>query len=658
MKAIQLLWTGLALALFLSACKKEKEPVPVATLVAAAGPDQTVALNAPVQLDGTASRDDNGRAFTYAWQFTGKPAGSQATLSGPATAKPAFTPDVAGAYVVALKIANAAGQSTDAVTITATAGIPGDPVAGVISADITQDRHLADVFADPARADYLVTTDVKVGAKLSLAPGVVVAFEADKGLMILPEGALTARGTADRPVAFTGKNPARGSWKGLWVYSNNPLNALDHATVAYGGGSDLPGAAGTKANLVLASTHAGSAAMTITHSRFTDGGGYGLLVQGQSRLNGFAGNAFTANAGAALCVPAGQVHKLDALSRITGNNGLDGVQTRGTLREPGEVAWPAFTDGSAYHLAGDLTVASGLILGEGVTLRFTAGAFLEVTENGFLQATGSPVKPVTFTAAAQTPDGYWGGIVVNTRSERNRLHYAAVSYVAGKDLPGYADAKANVTVRNTGKLSLLHSTLAHGSGWGVVAYTDQGAQLNANAATENRFEHLALGPLKLISPAETTPLAGEWLDAWSFHRGLALSQTYYDRAANRWFNGAADPWTMHPQGGFGLYVAGDGSYRWTIAEPGPAAGCGNAYAAEYILGKVTAGGDQLTFTESYWRSKFYNPCDPSQSTDTEVTPGTMTLRYRIYREAGNNGSPHWVLQLTNPDGSSFTYFRR
>ncbi|MBD0257094.1 MAG: hypothetical protein ICV83_15360 [Cytophagales bacterium] len=658
MKAIQLLWMGLALALVLSACRKEKEPAPVATLVAAAGPDRTVAVNAPVQLDGTASRDGNGRDFTYAWRLTGKPAGSQATLSGPDTAKPTFTPDVAGAYVVALTIANASGQATDAITITATAGTPGDPAAGVINADITQDRHLADVFADPARADYLVTAEVKVGARLSLAPGVVVAFQAGKGLMILPEGALTARGTADRPVVFTGKDPARGSWKGLWVYSNHPLNALDHATVAYGGGSDLPGAAGTKANLVLVSTYAGSAAMKITNSRFTEGGGYGLLVQGQSRLNGFSANVFSANAGAALFVPAGQVHQLDALSRLTGNNGLDGVQTRGTLREPGEVAWPAFTDGSAYHVTGDLTAASGLILGEGVTLRFAAGTLLEVTERGFLQATGSPVKPVTFTAAAQTPDQYWGGIVVNTRSERNRLHYAAVSYVAGKDLPGYADAKANVTVGNAGQLSLLHSTLAYGTGWGVVAYTDQGALLNADAATGNRFEHLALGSLKLFSGAETAPLAGEWLDAWSFHRGLALSETYYDRAANRWFNGAADPWTMNPQGGFGLHVAGDGSYRWTIAEHGPATGCGNAYFAEYILGKVTAGGDQLTFAESYWRSKFYLPCDESQSTDTEVTPGTMTLRYRMYREAGNNGSPHWVLQLTHPNGSSFTYYRR
>ncbi len=70
---------------------------------------------------------------------------------------------------------------------------------------------------------------------------------------------------------------------------------------------------------------------------------------------------------------------------------------------------------------------------------------------------------------------------------------------------------------------------------------------------------------------------------------------------------------------------------------------------------MTVQGDRLTFAESYWRSKFYIPCDVSQSTDMEITPGTMTFRYQIYRQAGNNGSAHWVLQLINPNGSSFLY---
>jgi hypothetical protein len=656
MKSNAWLWLGLVLPMLFSACKKEREPAPVNTLVAAAGADRTVPLNAPVQLDGSASRDGNGKTFTYAWRFTSRPTSSQAALTGVTTATPVFTPDVAGAYVVELKIANATGHATDAVTITAAAG-PVEPAAGIISGDILQDRHLADIFADPAQADYLVTADVKVGARLSLAPGVVVAFEAGKGLMVLPAGTLVGKGTAERPVVFTGKSQTQGSWKGLWVYSNSPDNELDYVTVAYGGGQDLPGNPDTKANLVLVGSSSGGAMLKVTHSRFTHGGGYGLHVHGNAQLNGFAGNAFTGNAGPALFVPAGQVHRLDGLSQFTGNNGFNGVETRGTLREAGDVAWPAFADGSAYYVSGFLTVASGLSLREGITLRFMAGVTLEVEAGGFLEAHGTAARPVVFTAATQTEAGYWGGFFIQTASERNHLHYTQVLYAGGKDLPGFPDARGSVVVGNAGKLSLRHSTLAQGSGWGVVAYTDLGAQLNADAATVNQFSNLTRGTLKLTSTEATAPLAGEWLDAWSFRRGKALGDKFYDRATGRWFNAAADPWSMTPRGGIGLRIDADGSYVWTIAEYGPPAGCGNPYSADYITGNVTASGNRLTFVENYWRSKFYNPCDPSQSADTDVTPGSTTLPYEISRGTGPDGVVCWVLKVTNPDNSSFRYYR-
>jgi len=648
------LWLGLVLPMLFSACKKEKEPAPVNKLAAAAGTDQTVLLNTPVQLDGSASRDGNGKAFSYAWRFTSQPGGSRAALTGATTSRPTFTPDQAGAYVLELKIINAGGQSTDAVTITATA--PAEPAAGIINADIFGDRHLADIFTDPARADYLVTADVKVGGRLSLAPGVVVAFEAGTGLVVLPEGSLTGKGTAERPVVFTGKSQTQGYWKGLWVYSNSPHNELDYATVAYGGSQDLPGNPGTRANLILVPSALGAASLKVTHSRFTDGGGYGLYVYSPSQLAAFAGNAFSDNAGAALFAPADQVHKLDPLSRFAGNNGFNGVETRGTLQPAGEVAWPVFADGSAYYVSGSLTVASGLSLAEGTVLRFITGAALDVDNGGFLEVHGTAYKPVVFTAATPAAAGnYWGGIFVKTASERNQLHYAQVSYAGGKDLPGYPDARGNVVVGNAGKLSVRHSTLSQGPGWGVVAYTDQGAQLNADAATINRFNNLARGNVKLTSA--TAPLAGDWLDAWSFARSNPWTDKFYDRVTSQWFNAAADPWTMTPQGGFGLRIAADGSFVWTIAEHGPAAGCGNAYSAEYIVGKVASGDGQLTFTEHYWRSKFHNPCDPGQSADQEITPGTTLLRYDIYPETAPNGTRRWVLKLINPDNTSFLYYR-
>ena len=55
--------------------------------VADAGSDDTVAAGAQVQLDGTASTDDNAVA-SYAWEQTG---GTNVTLSSKTDAQPTFT---------------------------------------------------------------------------------------------------------------------------------------------------------------------------------------------------------------------------------------------------------------------------------------------------------------------------------------------------------------------------------------------------------------------------------------------------------------------------------------------------------------------------------------------------------------------------------------
>ena len=53
-------------------------------------------------LNGSGSTDVDGDALTYSWTLTGKPVGSNATLSGPTTASPAFVADKFGIYTAQL----------------------------------------------------------------------------------------------------------------------------------------------------------------------------------------------------------------------------------------------------------------------------------------------------------------------------------------------------------------------------------------------------------------------------------------------------------------------------------------------------------------------------------------------------------------------------
>lgn len=91
--------------------------------VARAGSGQSVTTGSFVTLDGTGSTDSNGDRLTYSWQFISRPAGSGALLSGSNTARPSFSADVSGTYVVQLVVNDGtAASAASTVTVTASAG--------------------------------------------------------------------------------------------------------------------------------------------------------------------------------------------------------------------------------------------------------------------------------------------------------------------------------------------------------------------------------------------------------------------------------------------------------------------------------------------------------------------------------------------------------
>lgn len=90
--------------------------------VAAAGPAQNVVTGSRVSLDGSLSTDANRDVLTYKWAFVKLPDGSSATLTGALTAKPTFTADVSGIYVLSLVVNDGKVNSeVSAVAITASA---------------------------------------------------------------------------------------------------------------------------------------------------------------------------------------------------------------------------------------------------------------------------------------------------------------------------------------------------------------------------------------------------------------------------------------------------------------------------------------------------------------------------------------------------------
>ena len=73
--------------------------------VAVTGPAQVVVAGTLVTLDGSASTDPDNDPISYAWTLA-VPTGSTAILSGASTAKPTFTPDVAGPFTATLTVSD------------------------------------------------------------------------------------------------------------------------------------------------------------------------------------------------------------------------------------------------------------------------------------------------------------------------------------------------------------------------------------------------------------------------------------------------------------------------------------------------------------------------------------------------------------------------
>jgi hypothetical protein len=88
--------------------------------VAAAGPNQDLAIGESVDLDGNGSTDADGDALTYSWTLTTVPSGSDASLDDPTTPSPSFVADLAGTYVANLVVNDGTADSPpDTVNITA-----------------------------------------------------------------------------------------------------------------------------------------------------------------------------------------------------------------------------------------------------------------------------------------------------------------------------------------------------------------------------------------------------------------------------------------------------------------------------------------------------------------------------------------------------------
>lgn len=156
-------------------------------------------------------------------------------------------------------------------------------------------RGTTDV-AWPAFADktpYRVLGNLAIEAGWTLKPGVTVELARDAIINVNRDGYLSAKGTADQKITFTGSATTVGHWRGIMFYSTSNLNVLEHVELSGAGSSIM--VSGHKAAVGV---YGAGAKLTIRNSKISNCGGYGILYTSNAELNTDAAtiNTFSSNA--------------------------------------------------------------------------------------------------------------------------------------------------------------------------------------------------------------------------------------------------------------------------------------------------------------------------------------------------------------------------
>jgi hypothetical protein len=243
-------------------------------------------------------------------------------------------------------------------------------------------------------------------------------------------------------------------------------------------------------NTKMGMAMSGNSQMAIKNTLFAQNDGYGLYVYGGGILREFSANTFTANTEAGIILDAESVHKLDAATRFTGDNGRNVVEVVGdyvgnNTSSSTELTWTGFADKTPYRVLRTLMVRSGWKLNPGVTIQVARDMSIIIDESGYVNAQGTTAQPIRFTGISNTA-AYWRGMLVHSGSTQNQIVNAEISnagsvaIVSGKraNLALYGD-EAAISVRNT--------RISGSGGYGILA--SYGTTLNSDAVTTNTFEN-------------------------------------------------------------------------------------------------------------------------------------------------------------------------
>jgi hypothetical protein len=398
--------------------------------------------------------------------------------------------------------AGAAGAGQTEGGIEDPSALPFEEDCFVLPAAIEEDRVLEKRNVRPGAPDYCVEPfrALRVEATLVIEPGVMIEVQQRSAIAVQNGGSLTARGTADRPIVFTGRSDGPGAWPGIHFLTASSENVLEHVIVEHAGGDTVF----EPTSVAVGASTGASGSVAISNTVLRDGGGIGIVVY-NGLLPGFVHNTITGHAAAPFVGTLPAAGQLDATSSFTGNaQSFIGITastsvnvkipstdvTLAALGLPYRVGHHGIASGSQLELRSKLTVLPG------VRLEFEQSAGVVVEQTGSLEAVGTRESPIVFDAANESSGG-WRGMGVISTSKYNRLEFVEVRNGGSPNrLCCGFNKSANIVIGDIvdvpGTISLRDVTIAGSAGYGI--YIHKSGRLSSERVRFESNEREDLAP--------------------------------------------------------------------------------------------------------------------------------------------------------------------
>jgi len=328
---------------------------------------------------------------------------------------------------------------------------------------------------------YTVAEDLALPqfTRLTIQAGTVLKFAQNTHLLVGRNSSLTANGTIDEPVVFTGAQDFPGYWEGLrFEYSDSPANLLRNTVVEYAGGGEEQQAA-----VYIRSGDNQFTRLRMENSLIHFSSGYGLdFVWNGTILESFTANRITNNRRPA-------AFTLDLLGSTAGTNDYTGNELN-WIGVPRNVFGKDITIGNPgipIRSGGMTIIDSSVTVEAGVTLLM--GVESVFTVSGGFRSLGTAENPVNIRGW-QTEPGSWIGFVLSGSTPHEFTHTTIEN--AGEGGDGNGAIRLDCSEAEPASLSLSDTSISGSTSWGI-ALAPNGCTLNVGSGVT--FSNNVLGPI-------------------------------------------------------------------------------------------------------------------------------------------------------------------